>query len=92
MTRVRNFSNWAYWRLHLETVAEGIEEAEQLADLLALGADLGRVWSAATTTDRDRKQLLRTLIEEVILDVIREERRATVRRRRTLVPAPVGSS
>jgi DNA invertase Pin-like site-specific DNA recombinase len=46
--------------------------------LLALGADLGRVWSAATTTDRDRKQLLRTLIEEVILDVIREERRATV--------------
>jgi uncharacterized protein YndB with AHSA1/START domain len=46
--------------------------------LLALGADLGRVWSAPTTTDRDRKQLLRTLIEEVILDVIREQRRATV--------------
>ena len=46
--------------------------------LLALGADLGRVWAAPTTTDRDRKQLLRTLIEEVILDVIREERRATV--------------
>ena len=32
------------------------EEREQL---LALGADLGRVWSAPTTTDRDRKQLLR---------------------------------
>ncbi len=46
--------------------------------LLALGVDLGRVWAAPTTTDRDRKQLLRTLIEEVILDVIREERRATV--------------
>ncbi len=46
--------------------------------LLALGADLGRVWAAPTTTDRDRKQLLRTLIEEVILDVIREQRRATV--------------
>jgi DNA invertase Pin-like site-specific DNA recombinase len=46
--------------------------------LLALGADLGRVWAAPTTTDRDRKQLLRTLIEEVILDVIREERRAKV--------------
>jgi Recombinase/Recombinase zinc beta ribbon domain len=46
--------------------------------LLALGADLGRVWAAPTTTDRDRKQLLRTLVEEVILDVIREERRATV--------------
>jgi DNA invertase Pin-like site-specific DNA recombinase/uncharacterized protein YndB with AHSA1/START domain len=46
--------------------------------LLALGADLGRVWSAPTTTDRDRKQLLRTLIEEVIVDVAREERRATL--------------
>jgi DNA invertase Pin-like site-specific DNA recombinase len=50
-------------------------EREQL---LALGADLGRVWSARTTADRDRKQLLRCLIEEVILDVVREERRATV--------------
>ena len=51
------------------------EEREQL---LALGSDLGRVWSAPTTTDRDRKQLLRCLIEEAILDVDREERRATV--------------
>ena len=51
------------------------EEREQL---LALGSDLGRVWSAPTTTDRDRKQLLRCLIEEVIVDVSREERRATV--------------
>ena len=50
-------------------------EREQL---LGLGADLGRVWSAPTTTDRDRKQLLRCLIEEVILDVAREERRATL--------------
>jgi DNA invertase Pin-like site-specific DNA recombinase/uncharacterized protein YndB with AHSA1/START domain len=46
--------------------------------LLALGTDLGRVWAAATTTDRDRKQLLRCLIEEVILDVDRERRQATV--------------
>ena len=51
------------------------EEREQL---LALGSDLGRVWSAPTTTDRDRKQLLRCLIEEAILDVDREDRRATV--------------
>jgi DNA invertase Pin-like site-specific DNA recombinase len=50
-------------------------EREQL---LALGADLGRVWAAPTTSDRDRKQLLRTLIEEVILDVQREQDRATV--------------
>lgn len=50
-------------------------EREQL---LSLGADLGRVWSAPTTSDRDRKQLLRTLIEEVIVNVVREERRATL--------------
>jgi hypothetical protein len=31
-----------------------------------------------TTTDRDRKQLIRCLIEEVIIDVVREERRATL--------------
>jgi DNA invertase Pin-like site-specific DNA recombinase len=46
--------------------------------LLAFGTDLGRVWSAPTTTDRDRKQLLRCLIEEVIIDANREERRATL--------------
>ena len=52
--------------------------AEERQQLLALGSDLGRVWSAPSTTDRDRKQLLRCLVEEVILDVNREERRATV--------------
>lgn len=46
--------------------------------LLSLGTDLGRVWSAPTTTDRDRKQLLRALIEEVTVDANREERRATL--------------
>ncbi len=50
------------------------QEREQL---LALGTDLGRVWAAASTTDRDRKQLLRCLIEEVVLDVAREKRQAT---------------
>jgi DNA invertase Pin-like site-specific DNA recombinase len=50
-------------------------EREQL---LALGADLGRVWSAPTTSDRDRKQLLRTLIEEVTIDADKQRRRATV--------------
>ena len=34
------------------------------------------MWSAPSTTDRDRKQLLRTLIEEVVIDANREERRA----------------
>jgi DNA invertase Pin-like site-specific DNA recombinase len=46
--------------------------------LLALGADLGRVWSAPSTADRDRKALLRALIEEVILDANRAERSATI--------------
>jgi DNA invertase Pin-like site-specific DNA recombinase len=52
--------------------------AEERQQLLALGADLGRVWSAPTTSDRDRKQLLRCLIEEVMVDVVREERRAVL--------------
>jgi len=41
--------------------------------LLALGADLATVWHAATTTPRDRKELLRTLLEEVIVKVERDK-------------------
>ena len=41
--------------------------------LLTLGADLGAVWDAPTTTTRDQKELLGTLIEEVILSVDRDE-------------------
>ncbi len=48
---------------------------EQRQRILALGADLQQVWSAPTTTDRDRKELLRTLLEEVIIVVNRAERR-----------------
>jgi predicted DNA-binding transcriptional regulator AlpA len=39
--------------------------------LRALGTDLRRVWAAPTTTDRDRKELLRALLEEVIVTVDR---------------------
>src|SRR6202140_4995873 len=42
----------------------------------ALGVDLKRVWGAATTTDRDRKELLRSLLEEVIIAVERAAFRA----------------
>jgi hypothetical protein len=42
----------------------------------ALGADVHRVWSAPTTTDRDRKELLRTLVEEVNLAIERSEFKA----------------
>jgi DNA invertase Pin-like site-specific DNA recombinase len=45
---------------------------EERASLLALGKDLNAVWSAPTTTDRDRKELLRTLLEEVVMTVERE--------------------
>ena len=41
--------------------------------LLALGPDLAAVWRAATTTPRDRKELLRTLVEEVIVKVERDK-------------------
>jgi excisionase family DNA binding protein len=41
--------------------------------LLTLGPNLVDVWQAATTTPRDRKQLLRALIEEVIVRVEREK-------------------
>jgi DNA invertase Pin-like site-specific DNA recombinase len=44
--------------------------------LLALGTDLDKVWSASTTTDRDRKSLLRCLLEEVIIAVDRDQYRA----------------
>ena len=38
-----------------------------------LGSDIRQVWSAPTTTDRDRKELLRTLLEEVIFNLKRAE-------------------
>jgi len=49
---------------------------EQKKKIHSLGSDLHKVWTAATTTDRDRKELLRTLLEEVIVAVNRPERRA----------------
>ncbi len=42
----------------------------------ALAKDLPRVWNAPTTTDRDRKELLRSLLEEVKIDVLTEEGKA----------------
>jgi DNA invertase Pin-like site-specific DNA recombinase len=48
-----------------ETVRPKILTPQEKAAILALGDDLGQVWSAPTITDKDRKQLLRTLLEEV---------------------------
>src|SRR3954451_14236521 len=49
-----------------------ISEAERNR-LLALGPDLAAVWDAATTMPRDRKELLRTLLEEVTIAVDRDK-------------------
>jgi DNA invertase Pin-like site-specific DNA recombinase len=49
---------------------------EERQRIHTLGSDLRLVWTAPTTTDRDRKELLRTLLEEVMLKVERQENRA----------------
>jgi len=49
---------------------QALTDAERAA-IRRLGDDIERVWAAPTTTDRDRKELLRTLIEEVIVNVDR---------------------
>ena len=45
---------------------------QERSRLLALGPDLVSLWNASTTTARDRKELLRTLIDEVVVRVERE--------------------
>jgi DNA invertase Pin-like site-specific DNA recombinase len=49
------------------------EEKNRMRDL---GSDLRNVWAAPTTTDRDRKELLHTLLEEVIVTVDRPAHQA----------------
>ena len=49
---------------------------EEKKKIRFLGSDLDKVWTAPTTTDRDRKELLRALLEEVIVAVNQPERRA----------------
>ena len=48
----------------------------QRQSIAELGQDVTRVWSASTTTDRDRKELLHTLLEEVSITVDRESHKA----------------
>ena len=49
---------------------------EERRVLARLAGDLPRVWEAPTTTDRDRKQLLRCLLDDVVLTVDREHHHA----------------
>ncbi|MGI8990175.1 MAG: recombinase family protein [Bryobacteraceae bacterium] len=49
---------------------------EQLKRIQTLGSDIRQVWTAPAITDRDRKELLRTLLEEAIFDLKRAEGKA----------------
>jgi len=70
----------AEWNQKLRAVAEAQEEYErqrqsdrtildeaQRARILALAADLPRLWNEPTTPDRERKRMARLLIEDVTL-------------------------
>jgi excisionase family DNA binding protein len=46
--------------------------------LARLTRDLPRLWDAKSTSDRDRKELLRTIISEIVLTIHAAERRADV--------------
>jgi DNA invertase Pin-like site-specific DNA recombinase len=48
---------------------------EQQNRIRSLGSDLMRVWDASTTTDRDRKELLRILLEEVNITLDKDNSR-----------------
>ena len=54
---------------------------EQREHVLALGRDLQRLWNAPSTSLRDKKELLRTLLEEVGVSVYREQYRALLKLR-----------
>ena len=45
----------------------------KVREIAKLGSDIRQVWTAPAITDRDRKELLRTLLEEVILNLKRAE-------------------
>jgi DNA invertase Pin-like site-specific DNA recombinase len=49
--------------------------AEERDAIRSLGSELKSVWSAPITSDRDRKELLRALLEEVIIVLQRDESR-----------------
>ena len=63
------------WRSQqISTLSDADREA-----LLAMGKELPKVWNAATTEAADRKQILRFLVREVILDQKREPGQVVMR-------------
>jgi DNA invertase Pin-like site-specific DNA recombinase len=60
------------------------EQPVSLADadrdqILSLGQDLPRLWTAASTTAAERKQILRLLVKEVVLDQCRARGQVCIR-------------
>ena len=55
-----------------ETARPKTLSEQERAAVLALGNDLNQVWAAPTTTDRNRKQLLHTLLDEVNITLHRD--------------------
>jgi DNA invertase Pin-like site-specific DNA recombinase len=51
---------------------------QERAALARLARDLPRLWDAPTTSDRDRKELLRTIVRDVVVTVKRADRHADV--------------
>jgi DNA invertase Pin-like site-specific DNA recombinase len=49
--------------------------ADERCHLLALGIDLLKIWHSPTTSPRDKKELLRTVLEEVIITVDKDQYR-----------------
>jgi hypothetical protein len=47
--------------------------SDERSSILSLGRDINRVWSSPTTSDRDRKELLRTLLDDVTVKVDRQK-------------------
>ncbi len=63
------------WRSQqISTLSDADREA-----LLAMGEDLPKIWNTATTAAADRKQILRFLIREVVLDQKREPGQVVIR-------------
>jgi DNA invertase Pin-like site-specific DNA recombinase/transposase-like protein len=79
----------AEWEAALQAVREADAELDrrekarpvqlspgERAQILALGADLPALWAAPSTTDRDRKELLHALLDDVVVTVDDQARTA----------------
>ena len=74
--RLRDLAKAEMELRHREQQRPNTMSPEQFQRIQTLGSDISQVWTATATTDRDRKELLRTLLEEVILNLKRAEGRA----------------